>query len=37
MKQNDIFKFGNDALNKQYKEFLAELDKKNYIYVFFRT
>ena len=34
MKQNNIFKFDNDALNKQYKEFLAELDKKNYTYVF---
>lgn len=34
MKKKDIFKFGNDALNKQYKEFLAKLDKQNYTYIF---
>lgn len=37
MKKKDIFKFGNDALNKQFKEFLAELDKKNYKYVFYQN
>lgn len=37
MKKKDIFKFGNDALNKQFKEFLAELDKKNYKDVFYQN
>ena len=32
-----MYKFGNEAVNKQYKEFLAKLDKKNYTYVFYQN
>ena len=34
MKKFNMNEFANEAVNKQYKEFLAKLDKKNYTYVF---
>lgn len=34
MKKFNMYEFANEAVNKQYKEFLAKLDKKNYTYVF---